>query len=244
MTFGKATDLVNLIKREIEQHGDDLEIAFYVDEEIAVTANDSVIGAIKIDDVESVERTIPARLYLAFDTRMEEKNNPKVKITFGHEYDYRESEFVEDIYDTENEIFFDFEQPYENDYEQECEQMMLDEELEIGKSAIYTGGKISCGVKTPGVPELTVKKTIVGILLFVIIVFGIAYCNSETPTSNAVNDTQAQDLANFGQAQDYVFIRGGKFPEPDGTSRYEIVIVSPTANTFTQRAHTAMKAAR
>lgn len=63
MKFGKAKDLANQILAMVAEHGDDLEIAFYADEETINTSNDSVVGAIKVD---GVENTSPPRLDLAF----------------------------------------------------------------------------------------------------------------------------------------------------------------------------------
>jgi hypothetical protein len=63
--FSKAIDLKNKIQAYIEQYGEDLEIAFYVDDETINTATGSVIGSIKPDGVEITK--IP-RLNLTFET--------------------------------------------------------------------------------------------------------------------------------------------------------------------------------
>ena len=61
--FGKAVDLVKEIQQQIAVHGEELEIAFYLDAKSETDTNDSVIGAIQVD---GVEHTQTPRLDLRF----------------------------------------------------------------------------------------------------------------------------------------------------------------------------------
>ncbi|MDF9399183.1 hypothetical protein [Vibrio sp. 1180_3] len=68
MKFGKAVDLVEQIQALISKYGTNLEVAFSIESDIlndANDANDSVIGAIKVD---VVEQSKTPRLDLTFDT--------------------------------------------------------------------------------------------------------------------------------------------------------------------------------
>ena len=63
MEFGRAVDLIEQLKQQVEIHGEDLRVGLYVDQETVETASGSVCGPVRLD---AVEKTAPPRLDLTF----------------------------------------------------------------------------------------------------------------------------------------------------------------------------------